>query len=185
MNNTADNGRRNDKMQQVLFITGLAAIIIGTGILGFFGARKIHREYLKQQLMRENPVVEITDLDIKAPVLEGTDSKTISRAVGHFSGTGGFGSGNYCIAGHSSTIYKEYFNDLKHIMAGMEIRLQDREKRSYTYTVKDSFIVDPDETWVLDDFGDDRITLITCTDDGKRRQVVVGLLEGKMDKRQI
>jgi sortase A len=70
-------------------------------------------------------------------------------------------------------------------MAGMEIRLQDSEKRSYTYTVKDSFIVDPDETWVLDDFGDDRITLITCTDDGKQRQVVVGLLKGKMDKRQI
>jgi len=185
MNNTADNGRRNDKMQQVLFITGLAAIIIGTGILGFFGARKIHREYLKQQLMRESPVVEIADLDIKAPVLEGTDSKTISRAVGHFNGTGGFGSGNYCIAGHSSTIYKEYFNDLKNITAGMEIRLQDSEKRSYTYTVKDSFIVDPDETWVLDDFGDDRITLITCTDDGKQRQVVVGLLKGKMDKRQI
>ena len=31
--------------------------------------------------------------------------------------------------------------------------------------------------WVLDDFGDDRITLITCTDDGTQRQVVVGLLD--------
>ena len=30
---------------------------------------------------------------------------------------------------------------------------------------------------ILDDFGDDRITIITCTDDGTQRQVVVGLLD--------
>ena len=124
--------------------------------------------------MRENPVVEIADLKIKAPILEGTDNKTISRAVGHFIGTGDFGKGNYCIAGHSSTIYKEYFNNLKKIKVGMKITLYDKQKNSYVYAVTDSFIVDPDETWVLDDFGDNRITVITCTDDGKQRQVVVG-----------
>ena len=38
----------------------------------------------------------------------------------------------------------------------------------------DSFIVNPDETWILDDFEDVRITIVTCTDDGTQRQVVVG-----------
>jgi LPXTG-site transpeptidase (sortase) family protein len=165
------------KKQWVLFITGLIAIIIGVSILGFFGARKVWRYYQRQKLMRENPVVEIADLKIKAPILEGTDNKTISRAVGHFIGTGDFGKGNYCIAGHSSVIYKEYFNNLKKVRQGMEIKLYDKDKKCYVYTVSESFIVEPNEGWILDDFGDNRITIITCTDDGSQRQVVVGLLK--------
>jgi LPXTG-site transpeptidase (sortase) family protein len=173
-NSLTDTGQKKDRKQWFLFITGIIAIIIGGSIIGFFGIRKIYREYQKQTLMRENPVVEIADLKIKAPILEGTDNKTISRAVGHFIGTGDPGKGNYCIAGHSSTIYKEYFNDLKNVRTGMKIILYDKQKNSYIYTVTDSFVVSPDETWVLDDFCDDRITIITCTDDGKQRQVVVG-----------
>jgi len=45
------------------------------------------------------------------------------------------------------------------------------------YTVTENFIVEPNEIWILDDFGDNRITIITCTDDGTQRQVVVGLFE--------
>ena len=127
--------------------------------------------------MRDNPVVEIADLNIKATVLDGTDNKTLSKAVGHFIGTGDFGIGNYCIAGHNSTIYKEYFNNLKNIKIGMKVVLYDKDKKSYTYIVTDSFIVEPNETWVLDDFRDNRITIITCTDDGTQRQIVVGILK--------
>lgn len=48
--------------------------------------------------MRDNPVVEIADLNIKAPVLEGTDNKILSKEAGNFIGTGDFGIGKYCIA---------------------------------------------------------------------------------------
>ena len=169
-----DNTVRRTKKQWFLFITGLAAFITGISILGFFGVRKVLREYNKYKLMSANPVVEIHDLKIKAPVLEGTDNDILAKATGHFPGTGDFGKGNYCIAGHSSTIYKEYFNSLKNAENGMEITLYDSNKENYVYTVTESFIVEPDETSVLDDFGDDRITLITCTDDGTKRLVVVG-----------
>lgn len=165
------------KKQWALFITGLAAILIGTGILGFFGGRKLYREYRKQKLMRENPVIEIADLNIKAPILEGTDKEILAKAAGHFNGSGDLGKGNYCIAGHSSTIYKEYFNDLKKAKVGMEIKLYDKDKNSYSYIVSESFIVEPDETWILDDFGDNRVTIVTCTDDGTQRQIVVGILK--------
>ncbi len=57
----------------------------------------------------------------------------------------------------------------------MKITLYDMQKNEYSYTVKESFIVEPNETWILNDFGDDRITIITCTDDGTQRQVVVGI----------
>ncbi|MDE5945998.1 MAG: class D sortase, partial [Oscillospiraceae bacterium] len=157
------------------FITGLIAIIIGTVILGFYGIRKIHREIQKQNMLKENSVIEIADLKIKAPILEGTDNETLSKAVGHFIGKGEVGSGNYCIAGHSSTIYKEYFNNLKNAEIGMEIALYDKQKIRYSYTVTEKFIVEPNEVWILNDFGDDRITIVTCTDDGTKRQIVVGI----------
>lgn len=171
----AETEKKRTKKQWALFITGLIAIIIGVGILGFYGIRKIHREIQKQKMFRENVVIEITDIKIKAPVLEGTDNDTLSKAAGHFIETGAVGSGNYCIAGHSSTIYKEYFNNLKHAEIGMEIFLYDKAKKCYTYTIMENFIVEPNEIWVLNDFGDDRVTIITCTDDGTQRQVVVGI----------
>lgn len=167
--------KKRTKKQWILFITGLVAIIIGISVIGFYGIRKIHREIRRQIMFKENVVVEITALKIKAPVLEGTDNKTLAQAVGHFPGTGETGSGNYCIAGHSSTIYKEYFNNLKNVELGMKINLYDKEKKCYTYTVTEHFIVEPNEIWILDDFGDDRVTIITCTDDGTQRHVVVGL----------
>ena len=167
------------KKQIICFIAGITAFAVGFGILSFLGVRKIYREVHKHKLMKENMVVEIAELGIKAPVLEGTELSVLSEGAGHFKDTGSFGKGNFCIAAHSSVIYKEYFNELKNIREGMEITLYDEEKNSVKYKVTEHFIVDPDETWVLDDFGDDRITLITCTDDGTQRHVIVGLLEQK------
>ncbi len=169
-----DTENKKTRKQWVLFITGLIAIIIGTNVLGFFGIRKIYREIQRQKMFRENVVLEIPEIKIKAPILEGTDKETLSKATGHFNGTGSAGKGNYCIAGHSSNIYKEYLNNLKNIEIGMKIKLYDTNKNCYIYTVTEKFITEPDETWILNDFEDDRITIITCTDDGTQRQVVVG-----------
>ena len=59
----------------------------------------------------------------------------------------------------------------------MTITLYDKQKNRYEYTVSDSFLIRPDQTEVLDDFGDDRITLITCNDDGTQRLIVTGKYE--------
>ncbi|MBQ8515941.1 MAG: hypothetical protein IJ496_11145 [Ruminococcus sp.] len=47
------------------------------------------------------------------------------KAAGHFPDTGEVGNGNYCIAGHNSTIYAESFNKMKH----------DENRTRYIYTV--------------------------------------------------
>lgn len=161
------------KRQYIMFIAGLLALVMGLSVLSFLVVRKIRRDIKREMLMRENVVIEIPDLKIKAPVLEGTDNDVLSMAAGHFTGTGTVDSGNYCIAGHSSTIYKEYFNNLKNVKNDMELRLYDINKNAYSYFVTDYFIVDPNELWVLNDFGDNRVTVITCTDDGSQRLVVV------------
>jgi sortase A len=126
--------------------------------------------------MKENMVISIPELHIKAPVLEGTDNDVLKQAVGHFPDSGTPGHGNCCIAGHSSAIYKEYFNNIKHVEMGMTIYLYDLQKHEYAYSVTEYHIVEPNEVWVLDDFGDNRVTIVTCTDDGTQRQIVVGQL---------
>ena len=70
------------KKQWAMFLLGLTAILIGVSILGFFGLRKCYRLYQRQVLLENNPVVEIADLNIKAPILEGTDKRQgISRTA--------------------------------------------------------------------------------------------------------
>ncbi|MBR3759567.1 MAG: sortase, partial [Ruminococcus sp.] len=71
--------------------------------------------------------------------------------------------------------------NMKNIQIGMKMYLIDNDDKrtKYTYIVTENFIVDPNETWILEDFGDDRITIVTCTDNGKQRQIVVGILQSQ------
>lgn len=164
--------------KKILRILGISMIICGVSILSLFAYRKISRELYLRKLLDNNINFEIPRLNIKVPVLEGTDSKVLQVSAGHFEGTGALGKGNYCIAGHNSTIYAEIFNDLDQIQIGDEMYLVDiDEKRTrYLYIVTEYRTVEPNDTWVLNDFRDNRLTVISCTDDGTQRQVVVGIL---------
>ena len=154
-------------------------MVCGVLILALFAYQRISRERYLKKLLNDHVNFEIPSLNIKVPVLEGTDPKSLQVSAGHFEGTGLPGHGNYCIAGHNSTIYAEIFNALDRIQIGDEMYLIDNdEKRTrYTYIVAEYHVVAPQSVEVLDDSGDDRLTVISCTDDGKQRQVVVGILE--------
>lgn len=167
---------KKKKRRDLSRIVGIIMIVIGVGILSVYGYKKISREIYLRRLLKENINFEIPRLDIKVPVLEGTDGKKLQVSAGHFEGTGGLGKGNYCICGHNSTIYAEIFNDLDQIKIGDEMYLvdTDKDRTRYKYVVTEYRTVTPSDTWILNDFGDDRLTVISCTDDGKQRQVVVG-----------
>lgn len=177
---------KRQKKNKPMFIIGIIMIVLGVGVLLFFGYRKVSREIYLRRLLDKNINFEIPCLDIKVPVLEGTGSKQLQVSAGHFEGTGALGKGNYCICGHNSTVYAEIFNDLDKIKTGDEMYLVDiDDKRTrYAYVVTEYRTVVPDETWVLKDFDDNRLTVISCTDDGKQRQVVVGILKDDMDKKR-
>ena len=167
------------KKKKILKISGTIMIILGISILSVFGYKKISREIYLRKLLKENIIFEIPNLNIRIPVLEGTDNKKLAVSAGHFPDTGSPGKGNYCIAGHNSTIYAEVFNELDRIQKGDEMYLidADSEHTKYTYIVTDYIIVEPSSVEVLKDYGDNRITVISCTDDGKYRQVVTGMLK--------
>ena len=165
--------------KKVLRIIGIIMMICGVSILSLFAYRKISREIYLHKLLDENINFEIPRLNIRVPVLEGTDSKALQVSAGHFEGTGALGKGNYCIAGHNSTIYAEIFNDLDQIQIGDEMYLVDNDanRTKYLYIVTEYKTVEPNQTDVLNDYGDNRLTVISCTDDGTQRQVVVGILK--------
>lgn len=169
------------KKRKLMRVAGIIMMSLGAAVLIFYGYRKVSRELYLRKLLKDNINFEIPRLDIRVPVLEGTDQKSLQVSAGHFKDTGALGHGNYCICGHNSTVYAEIFNDLDKIEIGDEMYLLDKDesRTKYTYVVADYMTVEPSDTWVLDDFGDDRLTVISCTDDGKMRQVVVGMLKNE------
>ena len=102
--------------------------------------------------------IEITRIGLAAMILEGTDERTLRRAVGHIPGTPLPGQwGNVAIAGHRDT----FFRALRNIRNDDEITLTTLDG-SYRYLVDSTQVVAPENTQVLDDSGDTIITLVTC-----------------------
>ena len=167
-----------EKKSKLMRMFGVIMIVCGVSVLTFYGYRKISRELYLRRLLNDNINFEIPRLGIKVPVLERTESKALQVSAGHFEGTGALGEGNYCIAGHNSTIYAEIFNDLDLIQIGDEMYLVDiDEKRTrYCYIVTEYKIVEPNQVEVLNNYEDNRLMVISCTDDGTQRQVVIGIL---------
>ena len=102
--------------------------------------------------------IEISAVGLTAMVLEGTDEGTLQRAVGHIRGTPLPGQqGNVALAGHRDT----FFRGLRKIRVNDEITLTTLSG-SYRYRVDSTKVVKPEETEVLEDDGDDILTLVTC-----------------------
>jgi sortase A len=102
--------------------------------------------------------IEIPRLGVSAIVLEGDDTRTLRRGVGHIPDTAPPGSnGNVGLAAHRDT----FFRALKDIRKNDIIRLRTLDG-SYQYRVEWTEIVDPEDTQVLADTGLPELTLVTC-----------------------
>jgi sortase A len=102
--------------------------------------------------------IELTRIGVTAMILEGTDDRTLRRAVGHIPGTPLPGQpGNVAIAGHRDT----FFRALRNVRQDDEITLMTLEG-SYRYRVDSISVVGPEDTQVLNNSGGDILTLVTC-----------------------
>ena len=109
----------------------------------------------KKKLLETSVVFEIPDLKIRTPVLEGTDNETLKYSAGHFLNTGNLGKGNYCITGHSSTIYACVFDNLKYAETGMKMFLYSKDKVCYPYIVTEKKIISQEDTYILNYYDED------------------------------
>jgi sortase A len=102
--------------------------------------------------------LEAPTLHITTTVLEGSDDATLRRASGHIEDTPLPGDvGNVGIAGHRDTV----FRPLKRAKAGDPLVLTTVD-RVFRYQITRTFIVDPDDVYVLDPTPKATLTLVTC-----------------------
>lgn len=105
--------------------------------------------------------LEIPAIDIDKIVVEGVSQNDLRRGPGHYPGTPLPGqAGNAAIAGHRTT-YGAPFYRLDELEPGDVLRVTTRDGE-FEYEVTGSEVVEPTRVDVLDDFGDDRLTLTTC-----------------------
>jgi len=123
-------------------------------------------------------IIEIPNIKVSAAILEGTDDKALKYSVGHYSETAQPGeAGNCVLLGHRNYLYGHFFRKLNELEVGDEIIIK-KDKNTYTYIVSESFVVSPEDVWVLDQTSDSIITMITCTPIGTYtdRLIVRGVL---------
>jgi sortase A len=125
--------------------------------------------------------LQIPALGVDQIVVAGTSTGDLAKGPGHYTGTALPGqSGNIAIAGHRTTDGAP-FNRLGTLSVGDRIVLTASNGQPYTYRVSSPPVaVSPSDVAVLDNFGDNRITLTTCTPEfsAAQRLVVVGEYTG-------
>ena len=94
-------------------------------------------------------------------VVSGTAVSDLRKGPGHYTDSAALCStGNAAIAGHRTT-YGSPFGDIANLKFGDEIRVN-TPYGNCIYTVTERFIVEPSDTWVVKDQGDNRLTLTSC-----------------------
>lgn len=190
-----------DKFRRVI---GVLLIIIGVGIIGTVGYKKIVTSQKQDELLdmfenqisesKENQevdeevnlesingytpiaIIEIPSIKLKQPVVNGVTDDVIKYFLGKFPDSSMPGEvGNFAVAGHRVSDFTDAFINLYKVKPKDKIIVR-TIKGKYTYEVDDSFIVEPEQVEVLENADYEKITLITCTIGSKRRVVVTGRL---------
>ena len=105
-------------------------------------------------------------------VVEGVGTEELKRGAGHYPGTPLPGqSGNASVAGHRTT-YGSPLKNVDELEQGDEIFFTTLQGE-FTYEVMEITIVDPSEVSVLEDKGDDRLTLTACHPEFSAEQRII------------
>lgn len=116
--------------------------------------------------------ITIPDIGAQFYMVEGVDLRWLQEGPGHFPGTSLPGqAGNAALAGHRTT-YKAPFNRIDELEPGARIEIE-TVQGTFIYEVmpqpgpageppKGHYIVTPYQTEILDDKGDNRLTLMAC-----------------------
>jgi sortase A len=124
--------------------------------------------------------IRIPDIGLDKIVVEGVTLDDLKRGPGHYPETPLPGQpGNAAIAGHRTT-YGAPFGRINELEPGDEI-LVTTLQGTFRYEMIEQLIVEPDQVEVLDDFGDNRLTLTACHPKYSARQriIVVATLVGE------
>lgn len=112
-------------------------------------------------------------------VVEGVGTEELKRGAGHYPGTPLPGqAGNAAVAGHRTT-YGSPLKNVDELVPGDQIFFTTLQGE-FTYEVAEITIVEPTDVSVLEDKGDDRLTLTACHPElsAEQRIIVAATLVG-------
>ena len=124
--------------------------------------------------------IKIPSIGVTRTVVEGVALSQLKRGPGHYPETPLPGQkGNVAIAGHRTT-YGQPFHNIDKVKIGDQVQFVTTQG-TFVYEVTETKIVKPNQTEILQDMGDNRITLIACHPkySAKERIIVIGKLEGQ------
>ncbi len=113
-------------------------------------------------------------IGLEVGVFGGGSTKALKRGVYHHAGTSDPGEpGNMVLAGHRN---RSHFSLLHQLKTGDIVTVVWRGE-NHDYRVTKKFTVNPDDTWIMRQTGEERLTLYTCLPRsvGNKRTVVVAL----------
>lgn len=154
-------------LQRLFLIIGILCL----GLYGFYTVQaRIEQSMLERELYLPRPLhpgpitekyrlqegdlfgrLEVPRLNMSVMVMEGIDTKTLRLGAGHVPGS------PLAFAAHRDT----FFRPLKDIQVNDTIRLTTPEG-VVDYRVRDTKIVPPSDTSVLDETSDKTLVLVTC-----------------------
>jgi sortase A len=157
--------------------TLIAGGLISLGNVGFDAARATVYQRQYQSALRDatqaqpsfatraapplgDPIgwLEIPRIGLSAAVVHGDTDAILETAIGHLPETPlPWSGGNSALAGHRDT----FFRPLRDIRLDDVVRLN-TPHGNLEYRVREAFIADPEDVWVLDSTPAATLTLITC-----------------------
>lgn len=128
--------------------------------------------------------IRIPKIDVDKIVVEGVSLPDLKKGPGHYPESPLPGQeGNAAIAGHRTT-YGAPFNRIDELVAGDEI-LVETIQGEFRYLVTEQLIVSPTQVDVLDDKGDNRLTLTACHPKYSARQRIVVVAQLAADEEPL
>lgn len=117
--------------------------------------------------------LEIPTINLETYVLQDYSTSALNVSVTKFWGANPNQEGNFCIAGHNF-IRKNMFRNLKKLKLKDKLYILDNEIGKVEYEIYDIYKVEPEDVSCLsqETNGKKEVTLITCTNDSKKRIIV-------------
>lgn len=120
--------------------------------------------------------IEIPATNVKLAILNTVTKKSLETSVAILYPTNAKLNepGNVVIAGHNYRT-QMFFSNNKKLKEGDKIYITDESGRTMTYIVYDNFEAAPEDTsfYIRDTGGVPEITLTTCTEDSKKRTIIL------------
>ena len=108
-------------------------------------------------------ILSIPRINLEVGIGKDVSAQTLKYAVGHFPKTAMPGEkGNFCVAGHRSYTFGEFFNRLDEVQKGDPIFVESGNS-TFKYLVTEIKVVTPKKVSVLEKSSGREITLVTCT----------------------